>query len=86
MSNERIFKVGRKAELEELLRARRIEVDLLVRAVRDLFEPRDDALAYTEKIDIYRMKVYMKEIERKYAELSKIAKDLAIVKSDLDGE
>ncbi len=86
MKTDRTYKLGRRAELSELQQAHRIEIDVLVRALRDLFEPRDVELAYTEKIEIPRLKVYMKEIERKYIALSKVSKELAILNAELDGE
>lgn len=86
MKNDRTYKIGRKAELIELQKSHRIEIDALVMAMRDQFEPRDVELAYTEKIDIQRLKVYLKEIERKYIQLSKISKELAILIAELDGE
>jgi hypothetical protein len=86
MNHERTYKVGRRAELVELQQSRRVEVDTMVQALRNLFEPHDVELAYTERIDIQRMKVYMKEIERKHAELGRIVKELAILRVELDGE
>ena len=81
--NERTYKLGRRAELVELQQSRRIEIDLLVRALRDLFEPRDVELAYTEKINVVSMKVYMREIEKKHAALAKICKDLTVLNEEL---
>lgn len=86
MKNERHYKVGRRAELVELQQSRRIEVDMMVGALRGLFEPHDVELAYTERIDIQRMKVYVKEIERKHTELGRIVKELAILNVELDGD
>jgi hypothetical protein len=86
MSKERQQKLGRRVELKEMQQAMRIEIDLLVRAVRDLFEPRDVELAYTEKIDTTRMMIYMKEIERKHRALAKVCKEIAILDDELDGE
>lgn len=86
MKNERHYKVGRHAELLDLQQSRRIEVDIMVQALRDLFEPHDVELAYTERIDIQRMKVYMKEIERKHTELGRIVRELAILTVELAGE
>jgi predicted SAM-dependent methyltransferase len=81
--NERTYKLGRRTELIELQQARRIEIDLLVRALRDLFEPRDVDLAYTEHINVVSMKVYMKEIEKKHAALAKICRELAVLQEEL---
>jgi hypothetical protein len=83
--NERTYKLGRRAELIELQQSRRIEIDLLVRALRDLFEPRDVELVYTEKINIVSMKVYMREIEKKHTVLAKICKDLTMLNEELYG-
>ncbi|MDP1675665.1 MAG: hypothetical protein Q8L88_02275 [Bacteroidota bacterium] len=85
MSNERTLKIGRKAELEELIQGLRIEVDVMVSALRDKIGFRDADLSYTEKLDIKSMKVYMKEIERKHGQLSKHVRDLAIINAELMG-
>jgi len=86
MKNDRTFKIGRRAELEELQRGHRINIDVLASAIKDQFEPRDPNLAYTEKIDVARLKVYLKEIERKSIELSKVSKELAMLNDELGGE
>jgi hypothetical protein len=86
MSKERQYKLGRRVELQEMQTAMRIEIDLLVRAVRDLFEPRDVELAYTEKINVTSMMVYTKEIERKHKALIKVCKELAMLNDELGAE
>jgi hypothetical protein len=86
MKSERTYKLGRQAELIELQKGYRIEIDVVVSAVRDLFEPRDPDLAYTEKIDLARLRIFTKEIERKSLQLSKIARELAMLNAELDGK
>ena len=80
-----MLKIGRKAELEELIQALRIEVDVMVCALRDKLGFRDADLSYTEKLDVKTMKVYMKEIELKHGKLAKHVRDLAIINQELLG-
>lgn len=83
MNKDRTYKIGRRAELQELQKGHRINIDVLASAIKDQFEPRDPTLTYTEKIDVARLKVYMKEIERKSIELSKVSKELAMLNEEL---
>lgn len=82
MSKERQQKLGQLVELKETRQNMRIEIDLLVRAVKDLLEPRDVELAYTEKINTKSMMVYVKEIERKHKALAKICSEIAVLEDE----
>jgi len=83
MNNERLIKLGRRAELTELRTAKRIEIDLLVSGAQDCIGIRDKDMLYVEKINHTNLLVYTREIDKKSRALAGIIKELAMLESEL---
>lgn len=82
-SNDRLVKIGRRAELQELRQSKRIEINLLVLGAKDCFGIQDVDLSYTERINSKNLLVYTREIATKSSELAKIVKELAMLENEL---
>lgn len=83
MSKEILEKKGRLAELDELIREYRIEIDEYIKIVKDNFGVRNSDLSYVEKIDLKKIKIFFKAIERKQGSLAAIVREKVMLREEL---
>jgi hypothetical protein len=79
-------KRGRLAELEELIKDYRIEMDTYLQAIKDKIGIRNVDLSYVDNIDFKSIKVLFKEVERKQILLARAVKDAVMLKEELGVE
>ncbi len=82
-TTERTVKLGQRVELEQRLRDLEIKIDTEVRALKDVFEPRDRDYSYIKDIDTERLAIYTKDIKKHKAEYDKVKRQLEDVKKEL---
>lgn len=83
MSKEILEKKGRLVELDELIREYRIEIDEYLKIIKDNFGVRNADLSYVEKIDLKKIKIFFKEIERKQGLLAAVVKEKVMLREEL---
>ncbi len=81
--NEITYKRGRLAELRAQRNELKIQIDVIVKGIITHFDPLDLALDYVDEIDPTRLKIYVRDIERKIADLRKVRAEIERLKEEV---
>jgi hypothetical protein len=81
-ASPRTLKLGQLEELKQKEYKLRVQIDTVVKAMINLFEPLDRDMLYINRIEPKRLKIMVQDIERKSHELTGVLRE----KDDLQKE